>query len=168
MCVDYRQLNDQTVKNRYPLPLISRLRDQLVGARYFTRLDLPVAYAHIRIREGDEWKTAFRTAFGHYEYQVLPFGLTNAPATFQSAIDHAICPFLDRTAVCYLDDILIFSKTLDEYKRHVKEVLDALHAHNLSVNREKSEFHKHERVFLGYLIPPGEIRMEPLKIDMVA
>jgi len=168
MCVDYRQLNDQTVKNRYPLPLISRLRDQLVGARYFTRLDLPVAYAHIRIREGDEWKTAFRTAFGHYEYQVLPFGLTNAPATFQSAIDHAIRPFLDRTAVCYLDDILIFSKTLDEYKRHVKEVLDALHAHNLSVNREKSEFHKHETVFLGYLISPGEIRMEPSKIDAVA
>src|ERR1700716_787607 len=168
MRVDYRQLHDQIVKNRYPPPLISRLRDQLVGAHYFTRLDLPIAYAHIRIREGDEWKTAFRMTFGHYEYQVLPFGLTNAPVTFQSAIDHAIRPFLDRTAVCYLDDILIFSTTLEEHKRHVKEVLDALHTHNLSVNREKSEFHKYETVFLGYLISPGEIRMEHSKIDAVA
>jgi hypothetical protein len=94
--------------------------------------------------------------------------LTNVPATFQSAIDHAIRLFVDRTTVYYLDDILIFLKTLSEHKKHVKEVLNVLHVHNLSVNKEKSEFHKHETVFLGYLISPGEIRMEPSKIDTVA
>ena len=128
MCVDYRQLNGETVKDRYPLPLISQLRDQLAGARHFTRLDLPTAYAHIRIKEGDEWKTAFRTRHGHFEYCVMPFGLTNAPATFQKVVDHAIRPFLDKFAVCYLDDILIFSKTLEEHRKHVRQVLDALHA----------------------------------------
>jgi hypothetical protein len=110
MCVDYRQLNDQTVKNRYPLPLISKLRSQLADAQWFTRLDLPTAYAHIRIKEGDEWKTVFRTPYGHFEYFVMPFGLTNAPATFQAVVDHAIEPFRGKFAVCYLDDILIYSK----------------------------------------------------------
>ena len=167
MCVDYRQLNDQTVKNRYPLPLISRLRDQLAGAKHFTRLDLPTAYAHIRIKEGDEWKTAFRTPYGHYEYLVMPFGLTNAPATFQSVVDHAIRPFLDRFAVCYLVDILIFSKTLEEHKKHVRAVLDALHAHKLSVNKDKSEFHVTKTVFLGYEISPGQVKMEPAKIEAI-
>jgi hypothetical protein len=141
MCVDYRQLNEETVKNRYPLPLIESLRAQLAGANYFTSLDLPTAYAHIRIKEGDEWKTAFRTAYGHYEYLVMPFGLTNAPATFQSVVDHAIRPFLNTSAVCYLDNILIYSKTLEEHRRHVREVLDALYAHKLSVNKDKSRFY---------------------------
>ncbi|KAL2019738.1 hypothetical protein VTK56DRAFT_9182 [Thermocarpiscus australiensis] len=167
MCVDYRQLNDQTVKNRYPLPLISRLQDQLAGARYFTRLDLPTAYAHIRIKEGDEWKTAFRTPYGHYEYLVMPFGLTNAPATFQAVVDHAIRPFLDKFAVCYLDDILIFSRTLEEHKQHVKQVLDALYEQKLSVNKDKSEFHVIKTVFLGFEISPGQIRMELPKIEAI-
>jgi hypothetical protein len=167
MCVDYRQLNGETVKNRYPLPLIAQLRDQLAGARHFTRLDLPTAYAHIRIKKGDEWKTAFRTRHGHFEYQVMPFGLTNAPATFQAVVDHAIRPFLDRFAVCYLDDILIFSKTLEEHKKHVRQVLDALHAQKLSVNKDKSEFHVTKTVFLGYEITPGQIRMEPTKVEAI-
>jgi len=167
MCVDYRQLNDQTVKNRYPLPLISRLRDQLAGARIFTRLDLPTAYAHIRIKKGDEWKTAFRTRHGHFEYCVMPFGLTNAPATFQSVVDHAIRPFLDKFAVCYLDDILIFSKIPTEHKAYMKAVLDALYTQKLSVNKDKSEFHVTKTVFLGYEISPGQIRMEPTKVEAI-
>ncbi|EAQ87652.1 hypothetical protein CHGG_04271 [Chaetomium globosum CBS 148.51] len=165
MCVDYRQLNNETVKNRYPLPLISRLRDQLSGAQHFTRLDLPTAYAHIRIKEGDEWKTAFRTPNGHYEYLVMPFGLTNAPATFQAAIDQAIRHCLDKFAVCYLDDILIYSKTLEEHKEHVRQVLDALHEHKLSVNKDKSEFHVKKTVFLGYEISPGWVKIEPEKLE---
>ncbi|EAQ84694.1 hypothetical protein CHGG_08708 [Chaetomium globosum CBS 148.51] len=144
----FQGLNNERVKNRYPLPLIARLRDQLSGAQYYTRLDLPTAYAHIRIKEGDEWKTAFRTPYGHYEYLVMPFGLTNAPATFQAAIDHAIRHCLDKFAVCYLDDILIYSKTLEEHKEHVRQVLDALHEHKLSVNKDKSEFHVKKTVFL--------------------
>jgi hypothetical protein len=153
--MDYRQLNNETVKNRYPLLLISRLRDQLLGVQYFTRLDLPTAYAHIRIKEGDEWKTAFRTPYGHYEYLVIPFGLTNVPATFQAAIDHAIRHCLDKFAVCYLDNILIYSKTLEEHKKHIQQVLDTLHEHKLSVNKDKSEFHVKKTVFLGYEISPG-------------
>ena len=97
----------------------------------------------------------------------MPFGLTNALATFQSVVDHAIRPFLDRFAVCYLDDILIFSKTLEEHKKHVRAVLDALHAHKLSVNKDKSEFHVTKTVFLGYEISPGQVKMEPAKIEAI-
>jgi hypothetical protein len=97
----------------------------------------------------------------------MPFGLTDAPATFQTLVDHAIRPFLDKSAVCYLDDILIYSKTLEEYKRHVREVLDALHKHKLSVNKDKSKFHTQKTTFLGYEISPGEIRMEQAKIEAI-
>lgn len=128
---------------------------------------MPVGYAHIRIKEGDEWKTAFRTPYGHFEYLVMPFGLTNAPATFQALVNHTIRQYLDKTAVCYLDDVLIYSRTLEEHKQHVKEILDALHGAGLSVNKDKSEFHIQETVYLGYLISPGEVRMEPGKIAAV-
>ena len=96
-------------------------------ARHFTRLDLPIAYAYIRIKLGDEWKIVFYTPYRHYKYLVIPFGLTNAPTTFQLVVDHAIQPFLDRFIVYYLDNILIFSKTLEEYRKHIKVVLDALY-----------------------------------------
>ena len=165
--MDYRQLNNETVKNRYPLPLISRLRDQLLRAQYFTRLDLPIAYTYIRIKEGDEWKTAFRTPYEHYEYLVILFGLTNALATFQAAIDHAIRHCLDKFAVYYLDDILIYSKILGEYKKHVRQVLDALHEHKLLVNKDKSEFHVKKTVFLGYEISPGWVKIEPEKLEAI-
>ena len=95
--------------------------------QYFTRLDLPTAYAHIRIKLGDEWKTAFRTPYGHYEYLVIPFGLTNVPTIFQSVVDYAIRLFLNKFTVYYLDNILIFSKILEEYKRYIKAVLDVLY-----------------------------------------
>ena len=110
--IDYRQLNDITIKNRYPLPLITELRDRLQGAEWFTKLDLLGAYNLIRIKEGNEWKTAFRTRYGHYEYLVMPFGLTNAPATFKALINDVLREFLDDFVVVYLDDILIFSKNV--------------------------------------------------------
>jgi len=109
------------------LLLISQLRDQLAGVCIFICLDLPTVYAYIRIKKGDEWKTAFRTRHGHFEYCIMPFGLTNVPATFQSVVDHAIRPFLDKFVVCYLDNILIFSKIPTEHKAHMKAVLDILH-----------------------------------------
>lgn len=111
LCVDYRGLNQVTVKNRYPLPLISELLDRLNGAKVFSKLDLKDAYYRIRIREGDEWKTAFRTRYGHFEYLVMPFGLTNAPATFQAYINRALKGYVDDFCVVYLDDVLIFSRT---------------------------------------------------------
>ena len=98
---------------------------------------------------------------------MMPFRLTNAPATFQKVVDHAIQPFLDKFAVCYLDNILIFSKTLEEHRKHVRQVLDALHAQKLSVNKDKSEFHVTKTVFLGFEISPGQIRIEPTKVEAI-
>ena len=165
--IDYRQLNDITIKNRYPLPLITELRDRLQGARWFTKLDLFGAYNLIRIKEGDEWKTAFRTRYGHYEYLVMPFGLTNAPATFQALINDVLREFLDDFVVVYLDDILIYSKTREENRRHVHKVLERLLAADLLVSVEKSEFQVQEVGFLGHNIRPGEVRMEQEKVQAV-
>ena len=115
LCVDYRGLNRITTKNRYPLPLISEALDRLSGAKYFTKLDIRLAYNLIRIKKGDEWKTAFRTRYGHFKYYVMPFGLSNAPATFQAHINEVLRDYLDIFCIAYLDDILIYSDTLEEH-----------------------------------------------------
>ena len=126
LCVDYRALNKVTIKNRCPLPLISETLDRLRTAKYFTKLDLKGAYNLVRIAEGDEWKTAFRTRYGHFEYLVMPFGLTNAPATFQAFLNDVLRESLDTFVVIYLDDILIYSDTLEEHYEHVRSVLQRL------------------------------------------
>jgi hypothetical protein len=126
LCVDYRALNSATVKNRYPLPLIAKMLDRMRGARIFTQLDLWNTYHLIRIKEGDEYKTAFRTRYGQFEYRVMPFGLTNAPATFQAYIDDCLQPYIDDFAVRYLDDILIYSTNEKEHEDHVQKVLERL------------------------------------------
>ena len=126
LCVDYRKLNDITIKNRYALPLISELFDRLKNAKYFTRLDMADAYNQLRIAEGDEYKTAFRTRYGHFEYLVMPFGLTNAPASFQAYANDYLRDFLDIFYIVYLDDVFIFSNTLEEHVDHVKKVLSRL------------------------------------------
>ena len=124
LCVDYRGLNKVTIKDRYPIPLVSEMLDRLSKASVYTKLDLRDAYHRLRIREGDEWKTAFKTRYGHYEYNVMPFGLANAPATFQSYVHRALGGLVDRTCVVYLDDILIYSEREEDYNRYVKEILD--------------------------------------------
>jgi hypothetical protein len=167
LCVDYRQLNDITIKNRHPLPLITELRDRLQGAQWFTTLDLRGAYNLIRIKAGEEWKTAFRSQEGHYEYMVMPFGLTNAPATFQGMIQSVLREYLDISAVVYLDDILIYSRTLDEHREHVDQVLRRLQEHQLLVEPEKSKFHAQEVDYLGHTIRPGEVSMQAEKIEAV-
>ncbi|KAJ3464714.1 hypothetical protein MRS44_009500 [Fusarium solani] len=167
LVIDYRQLNDITLKDRTPLPLVTELRDRLHNKKWFTALDLKGAYNLIRIKEGDEWKTAFRTKFGLFEYAVMPFGLTNAPAAFQRMINHVLREHLDDFVVCYLDDILIFSETEEEHTEHVHKVLKALQDANLLVEPEKSTFHTHEVEFLGHIISPNEIRMDPKKIAAV-
>jgi hypothetical protein len=126
LCVDYRALNSATIKNRYPLPFISEMHDRLRGARIFTKLDLRNAYHLIRIKEGDEYKTAFRTRYGQFDYRVMPFGLTNAPATFQSYIDDCLQAYIDYFAVCYLDDILIYSTNEKEHDENVRNLLERL------------------------------------------
>jgi hypothetical protein len=167
LVVDFRQLNEITIKDRTPLPLINELKDRLAGKKIFTALDLTSAYDLIRIKPGHEWKTAFRTKFGLFEYLAMPQGLTNAPATFQRMINHVLREYLDVFVVCYLDDILIFSDSEEDHEEHVHKVLRALQKANLLVNPQKSEFHKTEVLFLGHKVSPGEIRMDPKKLEAV-
>ena len=129
-------MNDITIKNRYPLPLISSAFELLKGAKIFTKLDLRNAYHLVRIREGDEWKTAFNTPSGHYEYLVMPFGLTNAPAVFQALVNNVLREMLNSFAFVYLDDILIFSPDEETHVGHVRQVLQRLLDHQLCQSRK--------------------------------
>jgi hypothetical protein len=127
LCVNYRKINDITIKNRYPLPNIEELQDRLAQAKWFSKIDLKGAYNLIRMKEGEEWKTAFRTRYGHYEYLVMPFGLTNAPATCQMMINNTLREYLDITVVAYLDDILIYTDgNLEQHVKDVQQVLTKL------------------------------------------
>lgn len=167
LCVDYRELNKITRKNRYPLPLIQESLDRLCEAKYFSKIDLRAAYNLIRIKKGDEWKTAFRTRYGLFEYNVMPFGLTNAPASFQNLINDVLHDYLDLFVIVYLDDILIFSKTHEEHVHHVKQVLQRLRDHSLWAKAEKCEFFKHSVDFLGYIVSDKGISMDPKKVDTI-
>ena len=167
LCVDYRGLNEGTIKNRYPLPLLQKTLMRLSKARWFTKLDVRNAYNLLRIAEGEEGKTAFRTRYGLYESLVMPFGLTNAPASFQNFINDALQPFLDRFATAYLDDILIYSDTLEEHKVHVRQVLEQLQRYGLHLKPEKCEFFRTEVKYLGLIIGREGIKMDPEKIRTV-
>jgi hypothetical protein len=142
--VDYRGLNKVTIKDRTPLPLMTELRERLAKAKWFTLLDLKNGYNLIRIKEGDEWKTAFRTRYGLFEYTVMPFGLCNAPGTFQSMINDVLRDLLDAGTVVYIDDILIYSENEEEHKRLVKEVLTRLKQAGLCASLANSKFHVQE------------------------
>lgn len=166
-CIDFRGLNNITVKNKYPLPLINSAFDLLHGATVFTKMDLRNAYHLVRIKEGDEWKTAFNTPLGHFEYLVMPFGLTNAPAVFQALVNDVLRDFLNRFLFVYLDDILIFSHTLCEHISHVRLVLERLLENKLFVKVEKCEFHVSSVNFLGYVIEGGQVKTDPEKIRAV-
>ena len=165
MCVDYRALNKQTIKNRYALPRIDDLVDQLSGARYFTSLDLAQGYHQIRVTAEDVPKTAFRTPLGHFEYLVLPFGLTNAPATFQSLMNDVFREHLGHSVLVYLDDILVFSKTASEHVKHVEEVLSLLRKHSLYAKKRKCQFMTNELLYLGHIIGEHGIKPDPAKIS---
>ncbi|KAM8751192.1 LOW QUALITY PROTEIN: uncharacterized protein AB9X84_012845 [Acanthopagrus schlegelii] len=167
-CINYSLRNDITIENRYLLPLMTSIFDQLQQAKIFTKLDLRNAYHLIRIREGDQWKTGFNTPSGHYEYSVVPFGLTNAPAVFQAMINDVLRDFLDRFVYLYLDDILIYSPDLATHRDHVNQVLKKLLKHNLYVKAEKSAFHAESVSFLDFIVAPGKVQMDPAKISAVA
>jgi hypothetical protein len=157
LCVDYRALNHASVKNRYPLPLISEILEIVGKAKIFTKLDLRGAYNLIRIKEGDEFKTAFRTRYGQFEYRVMPFGLTNAPATFQAYMDDCPRPYMDDFVVYYLDDILIYSEDPAQHEGHVTKVLERLREYGLYCKAEKCEFSVKKVRFLGFVIVTGRI-----------
>ncbi|KAJ1584284.1 hypothetical protein NDA12_000970 [Ustilago hordei] len=167
LCVDYRGLNEITVKNRAPLPLIEEQLFLLRKARIYTKLDLRAAYNLIRIAKGDEWKTAFGTQLGLYEYLVMPFGLANAPAHFQSFINDIFRDIIGIYVVVYLDDFLIFSDTEEAHVKHVTEVLARLRSNRLFAKLSKCEFHTKTVEFLGYIIKPMGIEMDPEKVRTV-
>ncbi|XP_062418964.1 uncharacterized protein LOC134131237 [Pungitius pungitius] len=166
-CIDYRALNAITVKNRFPLPLIPAALEQVGGASIYTKLDLRSAYNLVRIREGDEWKTAFLTARGHYEYLVMPYGLTNAPAVFQAFMNELFHDMINRFLIVYIDDLLIYSHSMEEHVQQVRLVLQRLQANQLYVNAEKSLFHVSTLTFLGYVLSPGGVAMDQGKVDAV-
>ncbi|SOV08049.1 uncharacterized protein UDID_17269 [Ustilago sp. UG-2017a] len=167
LCVDYRGLNEITVKNRAPLPLIKEQLFLLRKARIYTKLDLRAAYNLIRIAKGDEWKTVFGTQLGLYEYLVMPFGLANAPAHFQSFINDTFRDIIGVYVLVYLDDFLIFSDTEESHVKHVTEVLTRLRSNRLFAKLSKCEFHTKTVEFLGYIIKPTGIEMDPGKVRTV-
>ncbi|GBG64900.1 hypothetical protein CBR_g48366 [Chara braunii] len=158
LCIDYRKLNAQTVKNVDPLPRIDDLLEWLGGATYFSKLDLKSGYHQIEIQPQDRYKTAFKTRYGHFEWVVMPFGLTNARATFQAAMTTEFPDLLDRSVLIYLDDILVYSMTLDEHIVHLHVVLDRLRLAKYKVNLNKCEFAKQELEYLGHYVTPKGIR----------
>ena len=168
LCVDYRGLNKISKKDRYPLPLISDLLDTPGKARIYTKIDLRHAYHLVRITEGDEWKTTFRTRYGSFEWLVMPFGLTNAPAAFQCFINDIFSDMLDVNVIAYLDDILIYSDNPDNHPEHVCEVLRRLRANNLFAKAEKCEFHKDSVEYLGYILSTDGLTMALDKVKTIS
>ena len=167
LCIDYRGLNKITIKNRYPLPLIGELLDRISRAKFFTKFDVRDGYYRLRMAEGEEWKTAFRCRYGLFEYNVMPFGLCNAPGTFQHYMNDTFRDFLDKFLIIYLDDLLIYSDTLAEHKKHVRMVLERLQEAGLCLKPSKCQFHVQEVAFLGFLVGPTGVRMDPAKVEAI-
>ena len=168
MCIDYRQLNRVMVKNRYPMPRIDDLFDQLRGSTCFSKIDLRTGYHQLRVREADIEKTAFRTRYGHYEFLVMPFGLTNAPAAFMDLMNRIFRPYLDQFVVVFVDDILIYSLNEAAHMEHLRAVLTLLRAHQLYANLGKCEFWLAEVKFLGHVVSGDGVLVDPSKIDAVS
>ena len=167
LCIDYRDLNRITIKDRYPLPRVDELIDRLFGAKYFTKLDLRSGYHQVRVAEEDIQKTAFNTRYGQFEYLVVPFGLTSAPSTFMALMNHILNPYLDKFAIAYLDDVLIYSKTLEEHQQHVCTILDEFRKHKLYAKESKCEFFRSEVKFLGFIVGADGVKVDPAKIEAV-
>lgn len=167
ICVDYRGINNVTLKSRYPIPLIRETLDSICKAKIFTKLDVIAAFNRVRVAQGHEWLTAFITRFGLYESLVTPFGLQGAPATFQNYVNDLLYDMLDEYATAYLDDILIYSGTLDDHVKQVREVLKRLIDAGLQVDISKCEFHTKKTKYLGLIIKPGGIEMDPEKVEAV-
>jgi hypothetical protein len=167
-CVDYRKLNQYTKKNRYPLPLIDETLVRLARAKVYTKLDIRQAFHRIRMSPESEELTAFRTRYGLFQYKVLPFGLTNGPATFQSHINTALHDLLDVTCTAYLDDILIFSDNESEHEKHVKQVVDRLRSAGLQADIKKCEFGVKRTKYLGFIISTDGVQVDPEKVQVVA
>ena len=167
LCIDYRQLNRVTIKNRYPLPRIDDLFDQLRGARVYSKIDLRTGYHQLRVRDTDIPKTAFRTRYGHFEFTVMPFGLTNAPATVMDLKHRIFQPYLDQFVVVFVDDILICSQSEWEHEYHLRIVLQLLRDHQLYAKFSKCEYWITEVRFLGHVVSASGVSVDLEKVEAV-
>ncbi|GJY43174.1 putative reverse transcriptase domain-containing protein [Tanacetum coccineum] len=167
MCIDYRELNKLTVKNRYPLPRIDDLFDQLQGSSVYSKIDLRSGYHQLRVRDEDIPKTAFRTWYGHYEFQVMPFGLTNAPVVFMDLMNRVCKPYLDKFVIVFIDDILIYSRNKEEHADHLRIILELLKKEKLYAKFSKCDFWISIVQFLGHVIDSQGIHVDPAKIEAV-
>ena len=167
VCIDYRALNAVTIKNRYPIPMIQDTLNQLCKAKIYSKFDVVAAFNRLRIKEGQEWLTAFNTRYGQYEYLVMPFGLCNAPGTFQSYINESVREYLDVFCTAYLDDILVYSQNEEEHTRHVLNVLKRLKERGLQLDIDKCEFDTKEVKYLGLIVTTEGVRMDPEKVETI-
>ncbi|GJS63229.1 putative reverse transcriptase domain-containing protein [Tanacetum coccineum] len=167
MCIDYRELNKLTIKNRCPLPRIDDLFDQLQGSSVYSKIDLRSGYHQLRVKDEDIPKTAFKTRYGHYEFQVMPFGLTNAPTVFMDLMNHVCKPYLDKFLIVFIDDILIYSRNEEEHVNHLIIILELLKSEKLYAKFSKCDFWIRIVQFLGHLIDSQRLHVDPAKIEAV-
>ena len=167
LCIDYRELNKLTVKNKYPLPRIDDLFNQLKGAQHFSKIDLRSGYHQLKVKKEDIPKTAFRTRYGHYEFVVMSFGLTNAPAAFMDLMNRVFRPFVDQFVIVFIDDILVYSKSKEEHEQHLREVFETLRRAQLYAKFSKCEFWKDEVAFLGHIVGREGVSVDPSKIKAI-
>jgi hypothetical protein len=163
--IDYRKLNDITIKNRFPMPFIDEILDELAGTKYSSKLDMRAGYHQLRMQKQDEHKTAFKTHHGHFQFRVMPFGLTNAHATFQCLMNDILSPFLRKFVLVFLDDILVYSPSLEAHVSHLKLVLSKLREHRLFMKRSKCSFANTQLDYMGHIISDQGVSTDPSKTE---
>jgi hypothetical protein len=164
-CVDYRKLNNINVKNKFPLRVIDEFLDQIAGDQYFTTIDLPSRFNQIRMVPEDEAKTTFKTHHGHFQFRVMPFGLCNAPATFQCLMNSIFTMYMRKFVLVFMDNILIFSKTLEDHVEHLKLVFQIMYDHKLFIKFSKCTFVQHQICYLGHIISQHGVATDPAKTE---